>query len=200
VEVVDWSRHATEAQLHGEPPLPAPTRGGIFNSAIQLDSREHGGPLVNLLTRDQSVTWFFKTREGAMGVLQLVSFTNDPPSVKIHYKLLQQTNGQDNAVSVEAGNTHATLAQRFEAASMMNDMGSRDKLMAALVVGAANAGEVKIVKESLQQITDFGMRCRVANEAVRSLAKRGLKKQALEIAKNIDDVATRDQALSELAK
>jgi hypothetical protein len=31
------------------------------------------------------------------------------------------------------------------------------------------------------------------------LAKRGMKKQALNIAKNMDDTARRDQALSELA-
>jgi predicted Ser/Thr protein kinase len=200
VEVVDWSRHATEAQLHGEPPPPAPKPGGIYSSAAQLTSQQPGGPLVNLLTRDQSVTWFFKTREGAMGVLQLVSFTNDPPSAKIRYKLVQKTNGQDG-ISVPVNNaSHETLAGRLEAASMMNDMTSRDKFIAAVATDAAKVGEIKVVKDSLQQINDFTMRNQTAREAVRLLAKQGLKKQALEIAKNIDDMSIRDQALSELAK
>ena len=54
------------------PAPPPPEPGGIYNSATQLGSREPGGPIVNILAREQSVTWFFKTREGATGV-QLIA-------------------------------------------------------------------------------------------------------------------------------
>ena len=38
-------------------------------------------------------TYLFKTREGGMGVLQIVGFTNNPPGVKIRYKLVQRGEG-----------------------------------------------------------------------------------------------------------
>jgi hypothetical protein len=200
VETVDWGRRAEKAQAHGEPMPPAPKSDGVFNSAMQLTSQNPGGPLVNLLTRDQSVTWFFKTREGALGVLQLVSFTNDPPSVKIRYKLVQQTNGQDT-IPVPLNNvSRETLDGRLQAASMITDMDSRNRSVTAITIDAAKAGQFNIVKESLQRINDFSARNDTALEAVRLLAQRGLKKEALEIAKGINDMDTRDQALSELAK
>ena len=155
---------------------------------------------MNLLTRDQSVTWFFKTREGAMGILQLVSFTNDPPSAKIRYKLVQRTNGVAE-ISVPLNNMpRETLNSRLDAAYMIMDMDTKNRLISAVTLDAANAGEVNIVKTSLQHINDFGTRNETAREAVRLLAQRGLKKEALEIAKSINDMDIRDQALSELAK
>ena len=38
---------------------------------------------------DEPTTWLFKTREGGMGLLQITGFTENPPGVKIHYKLVQ---------------------------------------------------------------------------------------------------------------
>jgi hypothetical protein len=200
VETVDWGRRAEQARAHGEPMPPAPKSGGVFNSAMQLTSQNPGGALVNLLTRDQSVTLFFKTREGAMGVLQLVSFTNDPPSTKIRYKLVQQTNGP-NEIPVPLNNvSRETLAARLQAASMITDMNSRNSSVAAITLDAAKVGEFNIVKESLQHINDFSVRNDTALGAVRLLAQRGWKYAALEIAKSINDMNIRDQALSELAK
>ena len=88
VEVVDWSRRTSEARRYGLPPPPAPTSGGIYNSAIQLGEGE--APIVNQLTRDQSVTWFFKTHEGGMGILQIAEITDNPTGVKIRYKLIRE--------------------------------------------------------------------------------------------------------------
>jgi hypothetical protein len=34
--------------------------------------------------------WFFKTREGGMGILQITGFTENPRGVKIRYKLVQE--------------------------------------------------------------------------------------------------------------
>jgi predicted Ser/Thr protein kinase len=201
VGVVEWGRRTTEGQLHGKPVPAAPKPGGVFGSAMQLDSRENGGPLVNLLTRDQSVTWFFKTREGAMGLMQLVSFTDDPPAAKIRYKLLQQTNGQLFVAPAEADpSTGEALADRLEAAKMMNDMTSKNKSLGVIAIDAAKAGDAKIAGAALNEIYDFTMKSQTALEVVRMLAKRGLKKQALTVAKGIDDYTLRDRALSELAQ
>jgi|GEM_PF-3032853 len=201
VEVVDWGRRATEAQLQGQPAPPAPKGGGSFRSATQLDSREPGAPTVNMLTRDQSVIWYFKTREGALGILQLVSFADDPPAARIRYKLVQQTNDQGTITALKADEAaRETLADRLEAASNMNDPGAKDKCLSALATDAAKAGDPRTTADALRQINDFGMKSRTAQEAVRLLAKRGLRKQALEIAKGIDDFSIRDKALSELAQ
>ena len=201
VDVVDWSQRATEAQLRGQPAPPAPKSDSTFRSAAQLDSRERGGPVVNLLTRDQSVTWFFKTREGAMGVLQLAGFTDDPSAVKIRYKLVQDSNGQDTAPAGEAHKiSRETLAERLEAASMMNDVTARNRSLAVVATDAAKAGDAEIVNNSLRQIYDLTLRGRTAIESVRLLTKRGMRKQALEVAKAIEDMTMRDQALSELAR
>jgi predicted Ser/Thr protein kinase len=201
VEVVDWTRRATEARLQGQPAPPPPASGGIYSSAAQLDSRERGGPTVNLLTRDQSVTWFFKTREGAMGVLQIVGFTDDPAAAKIRYKLLQSADEQAEAVPGKGGKvSRQSFRDRLEAASMMSDISARDKSLATVAKDAARAGEVEIVSDTLRQISDLTSQSRAALESVRLLAKRGLRRQAMEIAKDIGDVTVRDKALSELAQ
>src|SRR6185312_8501487 len=101
-------------------------------------SSEPGGPVVNLLTRDQSVTWFFKTSEGAEGILQLVSFAKDPASAKIRYKLIQQTNGAGLNVPIEVKNTSDDmLADRLQAAMIMSDYNSKDNALSKVALDAA---------------------------------------------------------------
>jgi hypothetical protein len=165
-----------------------------------LGSQTRGGPFVNLLTQDQSVLWYFKTREGAEGILQIVSFTNDPPVAKIRYKLVQQTNGVDATASVVVNNTNdATLADRLDAASMMSDFTAKNDALSTLAVDAAKAGNAKIASEALKKMIDFTAHSQAALEVVRALAKRGMRKPAIDIAKSIPDFTIRDQALSELA-
>jgi hypothetical protein len=160
-----------------------------------------GGRAVNVLTRDQSATWFFKTREGGEGILQLVRFTNDPPSAKIRYKLIQQTNGNGTPVPLEVDkSTRDTLADRLEAASMMTDMNAMNRVLGSLALDAAKAGNAGVASASLEKMTDLSERDRVALETVRALAKHGLRKPALDIAKSITDFTRQNQALSELAK
>jgi hypothetical protein len=69
-----------------------------------------------------------------------------------------------------------------------------------LAVDAAKAGELEIVKIALRQMIDYTKRDQAAHESARALAGRGQRKQALEIAKSINDFGTRDKALSELAQ
>ena len=60
-----------------------------YTSAVRLFSQNENGLSADLLTREQSATWFFKTREGGMGILQITGFTDNPRGVKIRYKLVQ---------------------------------------------------------------------------------------------------------------
>ena len=69
-----------------------------------------------------------------------------------------------------------------------------------LAIDAAKAGELEIARTSLRHMIDFTKRDQTAHESARALAKRGLRKQALEIAKGINDFTIRDKALSELAQ
>jgi hypothetical protein len=200
VEQDDAAPPATQVQ-----PSPAPASGASSRPAMQLDSSEPGGPIVNLLTRDQSVNWFFKTREGRAGVLQIVRFTDNPPAAVIRYKLIQQ--GASNETSAEPALSaqarkavREELNDRLEAASSMNQVAEKDAPLAGVAADAAKARQVDIVKKSLGQMLDPTRRDVATHEAARLLAQRGLRKQAIEIAKGITDYTMRDQVLSELAK
>jgi len=188
VNVLDWFRRATEARSFGQPAPPGPVTGGIINSAFQLDSQIGGGPLVNLLTREQSELWFFKTREGANGVLQIME-SNAPNTVKIRYQLVKSDSPFREA-----------LAARLKAASIISGNTERDAALARLARDAAKAGEAELVKATLQEIRGTTERDQAALDSVRQLARLGLKLQAVEIAKTISSNSTRDLALSELAR
>jgi uncharacterized membrane protein len=201
VDSVDWERRAFDASAHGQTMPPVPADGGSYGLAIQLDSRERGGPLVNLLTRDQSVNWFFKTRAGRMGILQIVGFATNPPAARIRYKLVQSAADQ-NAVAADGG-SHALrdkLTARLDAAASMNDVTAKDKPLAAVAVAAANEAEVDIAKQALARMFYPAERDAAARETALLLAKRGLSKQAIEIAKGINDYTIRNQTLAELAQ
>ena len=192
INVVDWSRRATEARNSGQPIPPEPTAVGIVSSALLLDSLNAGGPLVNLLTREQSELWFFQTREGAKGVLQIMEFTDDPRAVKLRYKLVKS--GPTATIPRE------DLEGRLEAAANISGVTERDAALANLARDAAKSGEANLVSQILPQISGNAERDQAALDSVRQLAKLGLRRQAVEIAKSIAGSTTRDQALSELAR
>ncbi len=201
VKVVEWTRRTTDAQLRGLPAPPPPEPGGVYNSATQLGSREPGGPIVHLLAHEQSVMWFFKTREGATGVLQLGGITENPGSAKIRYKLVKESTDAE-AVVLDGGRkvSRQTLTERLDAASQMSSMPARDNALARVDIDSAKVVEVELLRSTLGHIGDSVKRNMTALEVVRLLAKRGLRKPALEIATGIDDLTVRDQALSELAQ
>jgi hypothetical protein len=99
VAVIEWGRKVDAAKLRNLPWPEAPLAGGIVNSAAQLDSTSSGGPLVNLLTLKQSAMWFFKTRKGGMGILQITGFTENPRGVKLRYKLVLNANAKTVSAS-----------------------------------------------------------------------------------------------------
>jgi hypothetical protein len=201
VAVVDWSRHATQAQLLGQPPPPAPKAGGVYNSAMQVDSREPGGPVVSVLTRDQSVNWYFKTRAGRLGLLQIVGFSGNPSVARIRYKLVQSaSNPGTEALAGSDKNLRELLSERLEAASGITDASQKDQPLAAVATDAAKAGEVEIAKRALAQMFELSERDTATHETVLLLVKRGLRKEAIGMAKGITDNSIRDQTLSELAQ
>jgi len=105
VAVIEWGRKVNAAKLRNLPWPEAPKPGGVINSAMQMDSTSPGGPLVNLLTLKQSSMWFFKTREGGMGILQITGFTENPRGVKIRYKLVKNSATNPSASQNAANNT-----------------------------------------------------------------------------------------------
>jgi hypothetical protein len=84
-----WSRrYSKNTQLKEDPPGGVDGAPTTMRSAAQRDSRESGAPVVNVLTREQSVTYYFRTREGSSGLLQIVAFTDNPRGVRVRYKLV----------------------------------------------------------------------------------------------------------------
>jgi tRNA A-37 threonylcarbamoyl transferase component Bud32 len=84
-----WSQAVHDAQRKGLPMPEPPPEGGVYGSAVQLDSTTPNGPRVNEITVQQSRLWHFKTKRGAEGVLEIVESTDNPPAVKISYRLLE---------------------------------------------------------------------------------------------------------------
>jgi hypothetical protein len=87
VAVADWSRQAEEARTQGHAVPPTPPIIEPVDTAVRLDSNQSDEPPVSLLSPGQSLLWYFKTHEGSVGILQIVGPTDDPPGVKIRYKL-----------------------------------------------------------------------------------------------------------------
>jgi predicted Ser/Thr protein kinase len=146
-------------------------------------------------------TYGFKTRDGGVGLLQVTGFNENPPVARIRYKLFQPATNQE---SVASGGTtkevREQLSERLEAASSITDSNEKDEPLAAVAADAAKAGEAGIASSALTMMRDQTARDAARHEAATLLAERGLRKQAIQIAKAITDSTTRNQTLSELAQ
>jgi predicted Ser/Thr protein kinase len=143
----------------------------------------------------------FETREGAFGLLQAIIDSDNPPGLKIRYKLANQSPGSSAAGSGDTRKRlRATLAERLEAATAMSGTSEKDASLAAVAKDAAIAGETELVKQALRRIGSTEIRDESAYATAVALAKRGLRKPAIDIAKTIASNETRDRALAELAK
>jgi hypothetical protein len=84
-----------------------------MRGAEQYSQGKLGDPVVSVLTREQSVTYYFRTREGVSGLLQIAGFTDTPRGVKIRYKLVQKVPGSAVMASPE-------IPRQLEAGSETN--------------------------------------------------------------------------------
>ncbi|HLX70029.1 MAG TPA: hypothetical protein VKV04_10425, partial [Verrucomicrobiae bacterium] len=82
----------------------------------------------------------------------------------------------------------------------INNMAAKDQAFARIATDAAKAGEVKIVQQTVEQISNMTAHDLAIHDAALLLAKRGLRKQAVDIAKETYNFTQRDQTLSELAQ
>ncbi|HWW02444.1 MAG TPA: protein kinase [Candidatus Acidoferrum sp.] len=136
------------------------------------------------------------TRDGTRGLLQICGVTDQLRGVKVRYKLLNQTSppGEGSNLSLQS------LTERWDAACQIGNAGQRSQAFARLATDAAKAGEVDLVRTSLQRIVDNVTRDQATLDSVRLLARRHLRKPAIEIARTITGNQLRDRALSELAQ
>jgi hypothetical protein len=153
------------------------------------------------LNNPANYTYAFKTRDGFLGLLQVIAFTENPSGVKIRYKLFQSANLPSAMMAAAPGkNTHEDLVAGLEAAAELNFYTAKDRALAGIAIDAAKAGDVEVVKKAVRQMTEFTKADTAKHDAALLLAKHGLRKQAIEIAKDITQVNVRDQTLSELAQ
>ncbi len=74
--------------------------------------------MATTLTNGLPATHLFRTSEGGMGILQITGFNEDPPGVKIRYKLVQTTNNkaQPSSPALESADLRAARARLAELA------------------------------------------------------------------------------------
>jgi len=194
-------------------------------AALQKTGKDMGNNFpATVSDSPTNYTYGFQTRSGKVGLLQFLTFTSvgpyrsvtqsgsgtltqdfpehtvTPPAVKIRYKFFEPTVAQA-ALGGTIGNDMAeVLAERLEAASGITDVNEKDKPLAAVALDAAKAGQAEIVKKALAQMLDLSERSATTHDAALLLAKQGLRKPAIEMAKAIPDLNVRDQTLSELAQ
>ena len=134
------------------------------------------------------------TRDGTQALLQICGLTDEPRGVRVRYKLLTQ------ALSPASSKlSFKSLTERLDAADGIGNVEERSRAFAQLSTDAAKAGEVDLVRNALQRISSVETRDQTTLDAVRLLARRHLRRPAIDIAKTISSREMRDQALSELA-
>jgi predicted Ser/Thr protein kinase len=153
------------------------------------------------LNNPTNYTYGFKTRDGSVGLLQVTAFTENPDGVTIRYKLVQPaTNSVAQAKSMRNGEIREQLLERLDAASGISDGNRKDGPLKVIAMDAAKAGQVEIAQKALGQMFEITQRDAGTRETCLLLAKHGLRKQAVEMAKGITDYNVRNQTLTDLAQ
>jgi predicted Ser/Thr protein kinase len=158
---------------------------------------------TSLLGNATNCTFGFKTRAGLIGLLQITGYTENPSGVKMRYKFFQPVTNQDlttNARNASSNDVREVFSARLEAADEIMGITAKDQALAGIAADAAKAGEVKIVQQTVEQMSNITAHDSAIHKAALLLTKRGLRKQALDLAKEINNISERDQALSELAQ
>jgi hypothetical protein len=95
---------------------------------------------------------------------------------------------------------NSELAKRYEAAVAISGTWDRDAALEKLAVDAGQAGDVNIVKKSLEKISASWTKDKTATAAALALAKAGKVDAAKEVAQSISATAQKEEALSRIAK
>ncbi|MDB6131121.1 MAG: prkC 34 [Verrucomicrobiales bacterium] len=158
-----------------------------------LNSGTSGGDTRTSLTfSTPPATYLFRTREGTLGLLQIKSIDKNG-KVRLRYKLAPHTSEMDKQKAKE------NLEARLEAATTIRDGNQRDDTLSSVVMQAAKAGEVDILKTALGEIRSANRKDQSAASAVHELSRIGHQREAIEIAKTIMSSNLRDSTLSGLA-
>jgi hypothetical protein len=94
----------------------------------------------------------------------------------------------------------ASFDQRLAAGLAVMNQKEKNSLMENLAKDAADAGDPRIVKQALGQMSEDGARNDTAEACALKLAKAGKRTEALEVAKMIMSQRQQDSVLSKLAK
>ena len=201
VAVVEWQQKVADASAHHQPVPPAPVDVDFSQPAVQMESHEADGPVVHLLTRDQSVNWFFKTREGHTGVLQIVGFTTgSPPVATVRYKLIEPSKEGVAASSHSTESIRQALLLRLDAASNIGIADNQNDPLTSIARDAANADETDIARRALDKIMESQAHDNATKIVALIMAAHGKRREAVEMAKGIHIVEIRDEAMAALAR
>jgi hypothetical protein len=153
------------------------------------------------LNNPTNFTYGFKTRAGLIGLLQITGYFTEPPSgVNLRYKVFQPTTNQDLTTTNASKDTHEVLLSRLEIAGEINGIAAKDEALARIATDAARVGDVKVVQQTVEQISSIPDHDSTIHKAALLLAKRGMRKQAVDFAKEMNIISERDETLSELAQ
>lgn len=181
---------------------------GVISAVSAGQSAPH---LFMVVESNALATYYFKTRNGVLGILQITGVSSHPRGVNFQYKLVQPAENAGAGKTLFAvpspvappaslSQVHADLEARFNAASGMTSFPERDTAMAGVAGDAARAGDTAIVKQALGRMTAFPARDDAAAAAARALLKLGQRAEAYNIVQFITNFTTRDEVLAEIAK
>jgi hypothetical protein len=164
-----------------------------------LETTAEGEPLVSMQPQEDGArTYAFKTRDATLGILQVVERLDSPVAgMKIRYKLVQTIN-PSSADSLQQSDEN--LRDRLQAASAILSNNSRDAAATRVALDAARTGHADVVRDALATIISTNAKNDAAHAAALALAKRGMRKQAIDIATQITASYQRDATLAEIAK
>jgi hypothetical protein len=142
---------------------------------------------------------FFETRSGLQGVLQISGTTDDPAGVRVRYRLYEPV-AAGRGRNKSRQQSGQTFADRLKAARMITSEPARSSALARVANDAAEAGDVTAAKGAVGQIANNSVRDQTLLDCARGLMRRGMRRQAIDLATTIASGNMRDQALSELAR
>jgi hypothetical protein len=97
---------------------PAPTNGweivtaaDVVNNWALLQQEPQSKTVVGVLP-GQTDTFFFQTREGGKGIMQILGFANNPPGVEIRYKLAENASAATETAQTFAEQPPAVVETR----------------------------------------------------------------------------------------